>query len=89
MKVGGQVSVDLNPTTDVPIGFLFSFRQDQFVEGNSDITDRVRAFGVVVAFTGRSDFSIGLEGNYIWIPLLESAGSANAISGTINLRYYF
>jgi len=86
---GGLVSFDLNPSKGIPLGFTASFKTDEFVEANSDITDKTHATGLGVLYTGREDFSIGLETTFLNIPRLSSDGAVNASSFAFNLRYYF
>ena len=87
--LGGLVSFDLNPLKGIPLGLLASFQQDAFVVDNSDITNKVTAFGLGVAYTGRDDFSLSLETSNLRVPLIESDRTISAFMVGFNLRYFF
>jgi hypothetical protein len=87
--VGGLASFDLNPLRGIPLGLLLSVKQDAFVVDNSDITDKVMAFGWGVAYTGREDFSLSLETSHLRVPLTKSDQTITATLVGFNLRYYF
>jgi hypothetical protein len=86
---GGLASFDLNPLYGVPVGFLASARWDTFVLDNSDITDKATTFGWGVAYTGRDDFSLGLETGHTRIPLIQSDRTVTATVVKFNLKYFF
>ena len=86
---GGLASFDLNPLKGIPVGFAASAQWDTFVLDNSDITDSATTFGWGVAYTGRDDFSLGLETGQVRIPLVQADRTVTATLVKFNLKYFF
>jgi hypothetical protein len=87
--LGGLASFDLNPLRGIPLGLVLGVKQDAFVLENSDITDKIVAVGWGLAYTGREDFSLGLETSHVRVPLTKSDRTVTATLFSFNLRYYF
>ncbi len=81
--------VDLGMLTSVPIGFLLSFSRNSFSENAGDLAEAVTTFGLGVFYTGREDFSIGIEAQAAKLPERGSEDDLDAVLGTFVLRYYF
>jgi len=64
---GVSASFDLLPPTGVPIGFSTTYKNDQVttLRGGSRRTSVVE---IGIAFTGREEFDIGLEGAWTELP---------------------
>lgn len=87
----GQIStdIDLAPITSVPIGFILGYDRNTFVQQGGEITDSIDAFIFGVFYTGRDDFSIGLELQNATLPLKNVDRSIRTGEASINLRYFF
>ncbi len=88
-EFGLLTSFDMKPLWGVPLGLIASIKSDGFVVENSDITEGVTTFGWGVAYTGRDDFSLGVEFSHIWVPLIQSDQTVTANLGAFNLKYFF
>jgi hypothetical protein len=84
---GVSASFDLLPPTGVPIGFATTYRNDQLttLRGGSE---RVSTFELAIAFTGRDEFDIGLEGTWTEVPGLNQA-KINILMLRTRIRYFF
>lgn len=60
-SLGGSVSLDLDGTTRVPIGFVGSLLYQSENDRGDDIAGRQATFGLGVFYTGRNDLTLGLE----------------------------
>jgi hypothetical protein len=87
----GQIStdIDLAPVNGVPIGFILGYDRNTFVQQGGEITDSSDAFIFGVFYTGRDDFSIGLELENAKLPLKTVDKSIRTGEASINLRYFF
>jgi len=84
---GVSASFDLLPSTGVPIGFETTYMSDQlstFGEGSR----RTSTVEIAIAFTGRDEFDIGLEGAWTEVPGLGQAKFDVLIART-RIRYFF
>ena len=81
--------MDLGTLTSVPIGFLLSFSRNSFSENAGDLAEAVTTFGLGVFYTGREDFSIGIEAQAARLPERGSEDDLDAVLGSFALRYYF
>ena len=91
ITAGGGVSVDLRPATTVPLGVLFSGTYDFVVsETSRDILTSLLAGGLF--YTGRDDFSLGLEVRYRIYPIGLNEPErvfVSDLSGVVMLRYFW
>ena len=87
----GQIygDVDLDPIARVPVGFILGYDGSTFAQHGGDITDAIDAFIFGVFYTGREDFSIGLEFQNAKLPLKAVDSSIRTSEVSINLRYFF
>jgi hypothetical protein len=87
----GQIStdIDLAPITNVPIGFILGYDRNTFVQQGGEITESSDAFIFGIFYTGRDDFSIGLELQNAKLPLKNVDKSIRTGEASINLRYFF
>jgi hypothetical protein len=89
LSLTGLASIDLKPGTNIPIGFNLGFQYESYPEGSDDLIKDVRQVLFKIAYTGRREFSVGLEGNHSRAPLRVGDNILSAWSGLITLRYYF
>ena len=83
------VDLDLKPLGVAPIGFLLSYDYDSFPEGGSDVAQGISRGAFGIAYTGRDDFSLGLEVSTASLRQVDIEDRFSATSATLNLRYYF
>ncbi len=84
---GVSASFDLLPSTGVPVGFATTYKNDQlstFGEGSR----RTSTVEVAIAFTGRDEFDIGLEGVWTEVPGLDQA-KFDVLMARTRIRYFF
>lgn len=89
LSLGGTVSVDLDPGTHVPIGFVGSVRYESENDRADDIVGRQATFGLGVFYTGRDDLSLGLETAFQRFSQRDLEGHVNAAQVRLVLRYDF
>ena len=89
LSLGGTVSVDLDPGTHVPIGFVGSVRYQSENDRADDIVGRQATFGLGVFYTGRDDLSLGLETAFQRFSQRDLEGHVNAAQVRLVLRYDF
>lgn len=87
--IAGLVSLDLNARTKIPIGFVFGYKHTSYPETSGDIVENSGVTTFRIAYTGRREFSIGLEFGYARAPLIKKEKTLNYGSMFINLQYYF
>jgi hypothetical protein len=85
----GLASFDLHPRAGIPVGFNLGLNYTSYPENADDLIENIRQILFKVAYTGRREFSIALEGNLIRAPLRLSEDILAFFSGFITLRYYF
>jgi hypothetical protein len=86
---GATADFDLGAKTTVPIGIALGYNQDSFPEGGADIAEVVRGAVVKLAYTGRSDFTIGLNFAYTGVPIRTIDQRIKSASTTFEMRYFF
>jgi hypothetical protein len=89
LVLAGLASFDLNPRTGIPLGFHLGFNYTSYPENADDLIEDVRRILFKVAYTGRREFSIALEVNYLRAPLRFTDDLLSSFAGGITLRYYF
>jgi len=87
--IGGLVSLDLNTRTKLPIGFAFGYHRTTYPEASGDFVENMGVTSFRIAYTGRREFSIGLETTYSNASLVNTDKTLNFGSIFINLQYYF
>ena len=81
--------MDLNPGTNVPIGFVGSVLYQSENDRGDDIAGRQTLFGLGVFYTGRNDLSLGLETSFQRFDQRDFENRVNAGSVKLVLRYDF
>jgi len=72
-----------------PIGILGGYDSDSFPEADNDVVEGVHSFTFAAAFTGRDDFSIGLEVTHSSIKQKDLTDKFGSTIFSLNSRYYF
>ena len=88
-QAGVVVDLDLVPLTGTPMGFVVSYDYDSFPEGGSDVAQGISSVAFGIAYTGRDDFSLGLEISRASIKQVDLEERFTATQASLNLRYYF
>lgn len=86
---GIALSFDLDPLTQVPIGFLGTYRGESLSERGEDLGGSTQALGFGIFYTGRHDFAIGLENTWQQIDQPLTDQDIDAFQGRIVIRYDF
>jgi len=81
--------IDFGAISKVPIGLLLAFNSNSFTQEGGDITESIDSFIWGIFYTGRDDFSIGLEFQNATLPLRGEQESIRSSEMSINLRYWF
>ena len=89
INVGALADVDLLEVTPVPLGFLLGFDAQLFGSRGSDIAESATRFNLGLFFTGRQEFSVGVEGIFGKVALAQSDESVDSITINLRLRYFF
>jgi hypothetical protein len=87
--IAGLVSLDLNARTKFPIGFMIGYKHTSYPETSGDIVENSGVTTFRIAYTGRREFSIGLEFGFAKASLIKTEKTLNYGSMFINLQYYF
>ena len=87
--VTGEVDFGQLGWLPVPIGVLGGFDYDSFPEVNNAVAEGIYAITVLTAYTGREDFSLGLEITYSRIEQNDLTDQFGSTTFAINSRYYF
>lgn len=89
LDFGGAASLNLYEKHGVPLGFVIGFRQASVAELGGDLDDTAHNGVLRISYTGRKDFSLGLESYF------QSAKSSNlekpvrSMGTVVTMRYYF
>jgi len=89
LSLAGLASYDLKPRTNIPIGFNLGLQYESYPEGSDDLIENVKQVLFKIAYTGRREFSVGLEGIFLRAPMRVDDNILTSWSGLITLRYYF
>jgi len=88
-SLGTGVDLNLYQKHEVPLGFslvyLLSSRPEQ-VYRESGLSN---SFNLKIAYTGTSDFILGLQTGYTLVPVSEDLGNFSTIWVSFTLNYYF
>jgi hypothetical protein len=85
---GATVAVDLKPLNWPALGLLLGYVSENANNG-SDIAKRSTGFTGAVMYTGRDDFSVGLEATSRKFTRNTSDPDFSALIVTFNIRYWF
>ena len=88
-EMGGLASLDLNTRTKLPIGFALGYRHTSYPEASGDLIERAGLTTFRIAYTGRREFSIGLETGYTVAPIVDTDKTLNFGSLVFNIQYFF
>lgn len=89
VNTGAAVDFDLNPLNGVPIGFVLSTRYESLSERGDDLGGHVQTLGFGLFYTGRRDFSVGLDNTWGTVARQETDGNIDTYQGRFILRYDF
>ncbi len=84
---GVSASFDLLPTTGVPVGFATTYMNDQLPASRGG-SERISTMDIAIAFTGRDEFDIGLEGAWTQLPG-PGQGKFDILMVPTRIRYFF
>ncbi|MGB5674733.1 MAG: hypothetical protein WBO43_09320 [Gemmatimonadota bacterium] len=84
-----SADIDFGAISSIPIGLLLAFDSNSFTQEGGDITTSIESFIWGIFYTGRDDFSIGLEFQNSKLPLRFADETTRASEVSINLRYWF
>jgi hypothetical protein len=88
-EFGGLASLDLNTRTKLPIGFALGYRYTNYPESSGDLIESAGLTTLRIAYTGRREFSIGLEAGYTAAPVVDTEQSLKFGSLMFNIQYFF
>ncbi len=88
-EFGGLVSLDLNTRTILPIGFALGYRGTSYPEASGDLIERADLTNLRIAYTGRREFSLGLEWGYTQAPIINTDRKLKFGSLHFNIQYFF
>lgn len=88
-KIGGSLEMNIAERSKAPLGFVLWFLRSTQPENVYNETDPTQLFGMKIAYTGTSDFSIGIEFTYVILPVSVIDEKLGLFGGLITTRYYF
>jgi len=91
---GLTADVDFGEITSVPIGIQMAFRGSNYSDKNSDILDSIWGNSILIGYTGRTDFFIGLDLGFSRVTLTNpipgtTSNLLDTNSASLVLRYFF
>ena len=89
IKFGGSVDFDLHSRTVVPIGFSLGYTFNTFPDGDINGDTNTQTMFLRIAYTGREDFIISLDGTWNRLPVRGSDETINGGLTLITMQYYF
>lgn len=87
--LGGLVSLDLNKRTGHPVGLALGYKYSTVPEGGDDIVDNTQSALLGISYTGRPDFSIGLDLEFQRVPIKGIEEPTQFFTAVISMRYFF
>jgi hypothetical protein len=88
-RYGVTADVDLKEFAWFPIGLMGGYDYDSLPEVDNELVEGVHSGTFQIAYTGRDDFSIGLEITYGDIKQRDFPDEFSSTLFSINSRYYF
>jgi hypothetical protein len=88
-NAGAAASIDLDAWTPVPVGFLLGYFQDSYSRGGDDMVESIQSVELRIAYTGREEFSAGLNIMSAVAPVRDSDADMTSVTVQFTLRYYF
>jgi hypothetical protein len=89
VKLGGMVSLDMRERWEPDIGFAFGANYRSDSSRNEDLSSGGWDARLGIFYTGRAEFTVGLQTIYTRLEQSTADGDFNAIGATIVLRYDF
>ena len=86
---GASASIDLNPICNVAVGIGLSGRYESLNERGDDLGGDTKSFGLGIYYTGRRDFTVGLDTTWATISRRAVDGDIDAFQSRFVLRYDF
>ncbi len=86
---GGSVNYNLNPVNRIPIAFGAGFKLTPLSPTLNYSLRLTQSYVIQIAYTGRKDFSLSFESNYVRIPVEYTNITLNLTSYAFNWTYYF
>lgn len=88
-RLGGTIGVDLQEISTIPIGLSLIVDYNSFLERGNDLADNSREYGFGIAYTGRREFSIGIEAITGRLSLSDLDLNIDSVQYLFRMRYYF
>ena len=89
LNLGAVADIDLLEVTPVPIGFLLGYDAELFGSRGSDVAESATRFNLGLFYTGRKEFSVGVETLWGRVNLTQSEDKVDSITINLRLRYFF
>ena len=89
LNLGAVADIDLIEVTTVPIGFLLGYDAELFGSRGSDIAESATRFNLGLFYTGRKEFSVGVETLWGRVNLTQSEDRVDSSTINLRLRYFF
>jgi hypothetical protein len=89
VNLGAVADIDLLEVTPVPIGFLLGYDAELFGSRGSDIAESTTRFNLGLFYTGRKEFSVGVETLWGRVNLTQSEDNVDSVTFNLRLRYFF
>ena len=89
LDFGAAASLNLYAKHGIPLGFVIGFRQASVAVWGGDLDDQARNGILRIAFTGRNDFSLGLESYFQSARLSRLEKPVRSTGSVLTMRYFF
>ncbi len=89
LDLGGAASLDLYAKHGIPLGFVIGFRQASVAELGGDLDDTAHNGVLRISYTGRKDFSLGLESYFQSAKPSNLEKPVRSMGTVMTMRYYF
>ncbi len=89
VNLGIVADIDLIELTPVPLGFLLGFDAELFGSRGGDIAESATRYDLGLFYTGRKEFSVGVEGIFGRVKLTQTDDSVDSITINLRIRYFF
>lgn len=89
LDLGGAASLNLYEKHGIPLGFVIGFRQASVAELGGDLDDKARNGVFRLSYTGRKDFSLGLESYFQSVRPNNLEKPVRSMGTVMTMRYYF
>ena len=89
VNLGMVADIDLIELTPVPLGFLLGFDAELFGSRGGDIAQSSTQYDLGLFYTGRKEFSVGVEAIFGSVALTQSDESVDSLTINLRIRYFF